>query len=274
MSTSCASVDFSSDSTQIAVGMYWYQTDGATAYVYQVDTGSQVDSVSGPRPGNCQSGNNNNCGSIYGISWSPDSTRIVTAHGRNDEGVYYWFADIDEDNDGYNTTDQGDGIVDAFPSEGTQWDDSDGDLGTAIILHQLSNLTNAPTTGATALKIDLDALIPMAMAGPTSTTGLQATKSNGSMQITMDMATIISTNSTRINFTSTNVVMRFQMMQRNGTTRMATAMVTTTKMLHGINIEVQHGQVKSLLVRKTSTSSHSIEHSGEIPMAIGLATNR
>ena len=127
MSTSCASVDFSSDSTQIAVGMYWYQTDGATAYVYQVDTGSQVDSVSGPRPGNCQSGNNNNCGSIYGISWSPDSTRIVTAHGRNDEGVYYWFADIDEDNDGYNTTDQGDGIVDAFPSEGTQWDDSDGD---------------------------------------------------------------------------------------------------------------------------------------------------
>ena len=127
MSTSCASVDFSSDSTQIAVGMYWYQTDGATAYVYQVDTGSQVDSVSGPRPGNCQSSNNNNCGSIYGISWSPDSTRIVTAHGRNDEGVYYWFADIDEDNDGYNTTDQGDGIVDAFPSEGTQWDDSDGD---------------------------------------------------------------------------------------------------------------------------------------------------
>ena len=127
MSTSCASVDFSSDSTQIAVGMYWYQTDGNTAYVYQVDTGTQVDSVSGPRPGNCQSGNNNNCGTIYGISWSPDNTRIVTAHGRNDEGVYYWFADIDEDNDGYNTTDQGDGIVDAFPSEGTQWDDSDGD---------------------------------------------------------------------------------------------------------------------------------------------------
>ena len=127
MSTSCASADFSSDSTQIAVGMYWYQTDGNTAYVYQVDTGTQVDSVSGPRPGNCQSGNNNNCGTIYGISWSPDSTRIVTAHGKDDEGVYYWFADIDEDNDGYNTTDQGDGIVDAFPSEGPQWDDSDGD---------------------------------------------------------------------------------------------------------------------------------------------------
>ena len=64
---------------------------------------------------------------IYGVAWSPDSTHIVTAHGRNDEGVYYWFADIDEDNDGYNTTDQGDGVVDAFPSDGTQWDDTDDD---------------------------------------------------------------------------------------------------------------------------------------------------
>ena len=145
---------------------------------------------------------------------------------------------------------------------------------TAIILHQLSNLTNVLTTGVTAPKTDSDVPIPMAMAGPTSTTGLQATKSNGSMQITMDMATIISTNSTQINFMSTNVVMRFQMMQHNGTTRMATGMVTTTKMLHGINIEVRHGPVKSSLVRKTSTSFHSTELSGEIPTAIGLATNR
>ena len=114
---------------------------------------------------------------------------------------------------------------------------------TAIILHQLSNLMNVPTTGVTAPKTDSVAQIPMAMAGPTSTTGLQATKSNGSMRTTMGMATIISTNSTRINFTSTNVVMRFQMMQHSGTTRMATAMVTTTKMLHGINIEVRHGLV-------------------------------
>ena len=126
-STSCASVDFSFDSSQVAVGMYWYQGDGNTAYIYQTDNGNQVDSVTGPRPGNCQSGNNNNCGIVYGVAWSPDSTRLVTAHGRNDEGVYYWFADIDEDNDGYNTTDQGDGIVDAFPTDGTQWIDTDGD---------------------------------------------------------------------------------------------------------------------------------------------------
>ncbi|MBL6893272.1 MAG: hypothetical protein ISR20_06795, partial [Candidatus Poseidonia sp.] len=127
VSTSCASTTFSGDSSQVIAGMYWYQADGATARVYFSNSGNQVDSFSGPRPGSCTSGTNNQCGTIYGVAWSPDNTHIVTAHGRNDEGVYYWFADIDEDNDGYNTTDQGDGIVDAFPSEGTQWEDSDGD---------------------------------------------------------------------------------------------------------------------------------------------------
>ncbi len=125
--TSCASTAFSHDSSQVIAGMYWYGTDGATGYVYNSDSGSQVDSFSGPRPGSCSSGSNNNCGVLYGSAWSPDSTHIVTAHGRNDEGVYYWYADIDEDNDGYPTTDQGDGVVDAFPSEGTQWNDTDND---------------------------------------------------------------------------------------------------------------------------------------------------
>ena len=147
-------------------------------------------------------------------------------------------------------------------------------MATATILPLLSNLTNVRTTGVTAQKIDSDAQILMATVGPTSTTGLQATRSNGSMQIVMDLETITFTNSIPINFTSTNVAMRFQMMQRSGTTQMATAMATTTRMLHGINIEVRHGLVKSSLERKTSTSSHSIEHSGEIPTAIGLATNR
>ncbi|MBE54748.1 MAG: hypothetical protein CMB00_05905, partial [Euryarchaeota archaeon] len=127
VSTSCYATAFSSDGSQVIAGMSWYGADGATARVYHSDTGNQVDSFNGPRPGSCSSGNNNNCGTIYGATWSPDSSHIVTAHGRNDEGVYYWYADIDEDNDGYNTTDQGDGIVDAFPSEGTQWDDTDGD---------------------------------------------------------------------------------------------------------------------------------------------------
>ena len=127
ISTSCASTTFSNDGSQVIAGMYWYQADGATARVYQSYTGNQVDSFNAPRPGACTSGNNNNCGTIYGVAWSPDSTHIVTAHGRNDEGVYYWFADIDADNDGYNTTDQGDGVVDIFPEDGTQWNDTDGD---------------------------------------------------------------------------------------------------------------------------------------------------
>ena len=126
-STSCASTTFSHDSSQIAAGMYWYGSDGNTARVYNSDTGVQIDAFNGPRPGSCSSGSNNNCGQIEGVTWSPDGTHIVTAHGRNDEGVYYWYADIDEDNDGYNSTDQGDGVVDAFPSDGSQWADSDGD---------------------------------------------------------------------------------------------------------------------------------------------------
>ena len=126
--TSCASIEFSPDGSQIAGGFYWYGADATTAYVGDTATGTQIDSFSGPRPGGCTSGSgSNNCGIMYGISWSPDSKQIVTAHGRGDEGVYYWFANIDEDNDGYNTTDQGDGIIDAFPTEGTQWNDSDDD---------------------------------------------------------------------------------------------------------------------------------------------------
>ena len=62
-------------------------------------------------------------------------------------------------------------------------------MDTVTILLRLSNLTNVQTTGATAPKTDSDALIRMGTVGPTSTTGLQATRSNGSMLTTMDMAT-------------------------------------------------------------------------------------
>ena len=126
--TSCYSTDFSYDSSQVVAGHGYYQGDGATAKVFDSDSGVQIDTFSGPRTNGCTgTGNGNPCGIMYDIAWSPDSVHIVTAHGRNDEGVYYWYADIDEDNDGYNTTDQGDGVVDAFPSEGSQWDDTDND---------------------------------------------------------------------------------------------------------------------------------------------------
>jgi WD40 repeat protein len=125
ITTSCASTDFSYDSSQVVAGMYWYLGDANSGVVYDSDSGVEIDRFNGPRPGGC--GGNDGCGQMNGIAWSPDSTHIVTAHGRGDEGLYFWYADLDEDNDGYNTTDQGDGVVDAFPSEGSQWDDSDND---------------------------------------------------------------------------------------------------------------------------------------------------
>ena len=127
MSTSCLSTDFSPDGTQVIFGMSWYQNDGAYARIYDVNTGNSVDNIAQARPGNCQSGNGNNCGQSNGLSWSPDGSRIAQAYGRNNEGFYIWFADLDPDNDGWNTSDQGDGKSDAFPDEGTQWNDTDND---------------------------------------------------------------------------------------------------------------------------------------------------
>ena len=125
--TSCSSVDFSPDGSKFIVGMYWYEADGATAKIYETTSSLLIDAFSGPRPNSCAGTNNNQCGQIDGVSWHPDGSKIVTAHTRNDEGVYFWYADLDEDQDGYNTYDQGDGVVDAFPTDGSQWNDTDGD---------------------------------------------------------------------------------------------------------------------------------------------------
>lgn len=126
--TSCSSVDFSPDGSQVVFGMGWYQTSGSTAFVYNTDSGLSVDSFDFRPSQGCNSwGGGNPCGSFSGVSWHPDGIHIATTVSRNLEGLYYWYADLDEDNDGYNTTDQGDGIVDAFPTDGTQWDDTDND---------------------------------------------------------------------------------------------------------------------------------------------------
>jgi WD40 repeat protein len=127
ISTSCLSTDFSPDGTQVIFGFSWYQTDGAISRIYDVSTGNQVDLLAQARPGNCQSGSGNNCGQTNGLSWSPDGSRVAQAFGRNNEGFYIWFADLDPDNDGWNTSDQGDGRSDAFPDEPTQWNDTDND---------------------------------------------------------------------------------------------------------------------------------------------------
>ena len=126
--SSCLSVAFSPDSRFIAQSHSYYQADGASIRVRESDTGNSVQSFSAPRPGGCTSGGGgNNCGTIGEIDWHPDGKRIVSVHARNDQGIYWWLADPDPDQDGFNTTDQGDGITDWAPQDGTQWADSDGD---------------------------------------------------------------------------------------------------------------------------------------------------
>jgi WD40 repeat protein len=121
-STTCNTIAFSPDSTQLVAAHTYYQADGARLRVFNADTGNIVDTMSAPRPGGCtSSGGSNNCGTIYGVSWHPDGNYIISAHGRNDEGIYHWVVDPDIDNDGVLNPD------DAFPLDGTQWDDSDND---------------------------------------------------------------------------------------------------------------------------------------------------
>ena len=85
VSTSCLSTDFSPDGKQVAFGMSWYSTDGATSRIYDIPTGNAIDSVFPARPDSCSSGNynSNNCGTTNGISWSPDGSRIAQAFGKD-----------------------------------------------------------------------------------------------------------------------------------------------------------------------------------------------
>jgi len=127
--SSCYGVDVSPDNTQVAFGIGYYSTDGGSILVYEHTTGLLVDRIQIARGNNAcsQFGNQNPCGDVNGVSWHPGGYHIAAAVDRNYEGVYFLFADLDPDNDGYNSTDQGDGIVDAFPDDGTQWDDTDND---------------------------------------------------------------------------------------------------------------------------------------------------
>jgi hypothetical protein len=123
-STSCNEVAFSPDSTQVAGAHTYYQSDGASIRVFKTydTTATIVDTLSAPRPGGCtSSGGGNSCGSIYGLDWHPNGMYIISAHGRNNEGIYHWTVDPDIDDDGVLNQD------DAFPEEATQWDDSDND---------------------------------------------------------------------------------------------------------------------------------------------------
>ena len=118
--SSCLSTDFSPDSRMVAYSISYYQADAGTVRIYTTDYGADEDTID-----SCPS--NNNCAQVNGISWASDGQHIVTGNGRDDEGLYFWHIAIDPDQDGWNTTDQGDGKVDQFPSENSQWNDSDMD---------------------------------------------------------------------------------------------------------------------------------------------------
>jgi len=127
--SSCYGVDVSPDSNQVAYTIGYYGSDGGRSVIYEMQSGTLIDTMTVARGNNActQNGGQNPCGNVNSASWHPDGFHIALAVSRNFDGLYFMFADLDPDNDGYNSTDQGDGIVDAFPDDGTQWDDTDND---------------------------------------------------------------------------------------------------------------------------------------------------
>jgi len=127
--SSCYGVDVSPDSNQVAYAIGYYGSDGGRSVIYEIQSGTLIDTMTVARGNNActQNGGQNPCGNVNSASWHPDGFHIALAVSRNYNGLYFMFADLDPDNDGYNSTDQGDGIVDAFPDDGTQWDDTDND---------------------------------------------------------------------------------------------------------------------------------------------------
>ena len=102
--SSCYGTDISPDGTQVAFAIGYYSTDGGKLLTYEISTSLLVDGVSLARGNNAcsQSGGQNPCGNVNGASWHPDGLHIVSAVSRNFNGVYFLFADLDSDNDGYN----------------------------------------------------------------------------------------------------------------------------------------------------------------------------
>jgi len=120
-STSCVDASWSPDSSQVGFSMKYYQADGSSIHLFYATTGVKLDTLytGSGNPGSC--GNGGGCGEVWGVDWHPDGNHIISAQGRNGEGVYHWMLDPDIDGDGYLNPD------DAFPEDGTQWNDTDGD---------------------------------------------------------------------------------------------------------------------------------------------------
>jgi len=122
ISTSCLDVEFSPDGRQVAAAAYWYGNDGDSVKVFNAASGSIVDIMSG------DSGDDSTPDpAVYDIAWSPNGIDFIVAHGYENARLSFWEGDDDPDNDGWPTIDRGNGQVDAFPFDGDQWEDTDGD---------------------------------------------------------------------------------------------------------------------------------------------------
>ena len=122
LSTSCLDVEFSPDGRQVAAAAFWYGSDGDSVKVFNAASGSIVDIMPG------DSGDDSTPDpSVYDIAWSPNGIDFIVAHGYENARLSFWEGDDDPDNDGWPTIDRGNGQVDAFPFDGDQWEDTDGD---------------------------------------------------------------------------------------------------------------------------------------------------
>ena len=206
-STSCYSSDFSPDGTQVIFGFGWYAGDGATAKIYDIDTGNSVDDLVQPRPNNCTStGGGNNCGQNNGLSWSPDGSRIAQAFGKDDEGVYLWFADLDPDGDGTTQVTKAMERSMLFQMKALNGKTLTT-MGMAIIHFLHSKAMHVPIHTELVSKTDSDALMETEMDIQMKETHSQATLLNGQTPTPTDMVIITTmTFNNSLNFTSTREV--------------------------------------------------------------------
>ena len=197
--TSCASTTFSADSSQVISAMYWYQADGATA---RATYGHRQPGrpFSGPRPADAPLETTTSAASC--TAWRGAQTPITSLrHTVATTRVYYWFANIDEDNDGYNTTDQGDGIVDAFPSDGHSGT-TPTPTAMVITLLQPTNPMLVRPHLAPQQKTASAVPTPTVTAGPTQAIGTHSIPTSGWMQTRTGTATTTCLTLTNISITN------------------------------------------------------------------------
>ena len=241
MSTSCGSTTFSSDSTQVVAGMYWYQSDGATAYVYQSSTGNQVDSFSGPRPGVAPLETTTSAASFTGsrgVPMPPTLSRPTAVTMR----VFTTGSQTLTKT----TTATTPPIRATASSTHSLHKEHNGTTPTVTVTgtipHQLTNPMHVQQPRVRPPKTGTAVLMVTAMDGPMLVIGIRSIPTNGSMQTAMDTETTTSSSSMNTSTMSTSPAMPSPTMRRNGTIPMATVTVTTTKMRIGTNTARLNGQ--------------------------------